>query len=229
MTVPAPLPHERLLTSQPLFARVPESDLRVLARAGRLREYRPGQVIFREGGVGDSLHVIARGSVRIVLASEAGGEATLALLGPGECVGDLAVIDGLPRSASAIAQDPVQTLAVSRQAFLDWLGQRPAVALLLLETLGRRLRATDEALSDLTFLGLGRRLAKRLLALRPPPSASATEKPIAITQEALGSMLGVSRESVNKQLNAFARQGWIRLGRARLTILDPEALRRFEG
>jgi len=223
--------HEHLIRDVPLLARLPEAELRALASRGRVRSYPPGAIIFREGGPGDSLHVVVEGSVRIVVLSATGEEATVALLGPGEFVGDLALLDGRPRSASAIASLPTKTLVVTRGDFKQWLSEQPRAALALLETLSLRVRRTDEALTDLAFLDLPQRLAKRLLNLaasqaqagaRPVPPAGVR---LRITQSELASMLGVSRESVNKQLNQFARQGWIALGRASVTLRDPEALR----
>ncbi|MDP3767336.1 MAG: Crp/Fnr family transcriptional regulator, partial [Dehalococcoidia bacterium] len=180
----------------------------------------------------DSLHIVVEGGVRVTLSSPAGDEATVALLGPGEFLGDLALLDGRPRSASAIASQRTKTLVVTRDDFCDWLAKRPAASLALLEALSLRVRRTDEALTDLAFLDLPQRLAKRLLYLAsfpelhlkaPEPSAVR----LRITQSELGSMLGVSRESVNKQLNAFARGGWIKLGRGSVTLLDTGALRTF--
>ena len=221
---------EELVLDVPLLARLPEAEVRALASHGQVHEHRPGTVIFQQGDPGDSLHIVVEGSIRIVVLSASGVEATVALLGPGECVGDLALLDGRPRSASAIAARPTKTLVVTREAFRRWLGERPLAALALLETLSLRVRRTDEALADLAFLDLRQRLAKRLLdlAARYPeeggPSADGVR--IRITQAELASMLGVSRESVNKQLNAFAREGWIGLGRGVVTLKDQDGLRR---
>lgn len=224
---------EELIRDVPLLARLPEAELRALASRGRVHSYPVGAVIFREGDPGDSLHVVVEGGVRIAVLSPAGEEATVALLGPGECVGDLALLDGRPRSASAIASQPTKTLIVTRDDFTQWLSQRPRAALALLETLSLRVRRTDEALTDLAFLDLPQRLAKRLLDLaaghpevRAKSQLSAGVR-LRITQSELASMLGVSRESVNKQLNLFAREGWIVLGRGSVTLTDTEALRTF--
>jgi CRP-like cAMP-binding protein len=206
------------LRDVPLLARLPEADLKALASRGRVRSYRAGAVLFREGDPGDALYVVVDGSVRVAVLSAAGEEATVALLGPGEFVGDLALLDGRPRSASAIAHRATKTLVVTREHFRRWLSERPKASFALLEALSMRVRRTDEALADLSFLGLPQRLAKRLLAL-----TSESER-LRITQAELASMLGVSRESVNKQLNQFAREGWIALGRGSVTVLNREAL-----
>jgi CRP-like cAMP-binding protein len=215
-----------MIREVPLLARLGEEDLRALAARGRVHEYAAGAVIFREGGPGDSLHVVIEGDVRIGVLAATGEEVTVALLGPGEFVGDLALLDGRPRSASAVAQRPAKTLVVTRDNFRGWLGERPGAALALLETLSLRVRRADEALADLAFLELPQRLAKRLLLLASDQAQGGLAGArLRITQSELGSMLGVSRESVNKQLNRFARQGWITLGRGSVTLRDVGALR----
>ena len=212
------MPNYEPLRDVPLLARLPEAELKALASRGRVRSYRAGAVLFREGDPGDALNLVVEGMVRVAVLSAGGVEATVALLGPGEFVGDLALLDGRPRSASAIAHRATKTLVVTRDDFRRWLSERPKASFALLETLSLRVRRTDEALADLSFLGLPQRLAKRLLAL------STGNERVRITQAELASMLGVSRESVNKQLNRFARKGWIALGRGSVAVLNREAL-----
>jgi CRP-like cAMP-binding protein len=171
--------------------------------------------------------MVIEGQVRIAVLSAVGEEVTVTYLGPGECVGDLALLDGRPRSASAIASQTTKTLVVTRSDFRRWLRERPQAAFALLETLSLRVRRTDEALADLALLDLPSRLAKRLLSLATThqPSRAAAPAKLRITQAEMASMLGVSRESVNKQLNAFAREGWVALGRGSVTIENAQALR----
>jgi len=224
-------PNEQLIAQVPLLARLSTEDIRALAARGRTRRHEAGAVIFREGDPGDSLHTVIEGSVRIAVASAAGDEATLAMLGPGDCFGELALLDGRPRSAGAVAASPARTLVVSRDAFVEWLRERPAAALALLETLSLRLRETDQSLADRTFLDLPQRLAKRLVELvraHPEvhaPSAGDGLVHLRVTQANLAAMLGVSRESVNKQLSAFGREGWVSMRRGRVIVHDVAALR----
>lgn len=226
--------HADLIRDVPLLARLSEEDRRAIAAHGVVKAHRAGAVMFREGSPGNSLHVVIEGSVRVAVLSPAGEEVTIALLGPGEFVGDLALLDGRPRSASAIALQPTKTLVVMRKDFTRWLSERPRAALALLETLSLRVRQTDEALADIAFLDLPHRLAKRLLYLateHPEMRAKGRRTPgvrLRITQSELASMLGVSRESVNKQLNVFARDGWVALGRGSVTLREMDALRTFE-
>ena len=211
----------------PLLARLPDEDVSLLASRGRVRRYNAGITIFHEGDPGDALYVVVDGRVRITRLSGSGSEATLAIVSKGDCFGEFALLDSRPRSATATAQVPTRTFVVSRDDFRDWVRQRPEASLALLETLSLRLRRTDEAITDLMFLDLPHRLAKHLLGL----AASLGDTPagrrtrIQVTQGELASMLGVSRESVNKQLNQFARDSWITITRGAVTIDDAEALR----
>jgi CRP/FNR family transcriptional regulator/CRP/FNR family cyclic AMP-dependent transcriptional regulator len=220
--------HDHLVEEVPLLARLRKEDLQALASRGTVRNYRTGTVIFHEGAKGDSLHIIVEGAVRISMLSARGEEATLAILGPGECIGDLSMLDGRPRSASAIATQPAKTLIVTREHFRSWLLERPRAALVLLETLAMRVRRTDEALADMAFLDLPHRLVKRLVELthnHPEVHASTRASvKLKVTQSELASMLGVSRESVNKQLNSLAKNGSISLGRGSITVKDTKAL-----
>ncbi len=221
---------EEIIREVPLLARLSEADRRQLASSGRVRSYASGDVLFHEGDRGDSLHIVIEGSVRIAVLSSTGVEAAVALLGPGEFVGDLALLDGLPRSASAIASQATKTLVVTRSAFLRWLSDRPEAALAMLETLSLRVRRTDEALVDLAFVSLPQRLAKRLLSLAGDhPEVRDVDRQggavrLRITQGELASMLGVSRESVNKQLNILSREGWVTLSRGSVTLTNSDAL-----
>ncbi len=217
--------HEGLIRDVPLLARLPEADLRALSSQGRVRSYPAGSALFREGDPGDSLHIVVEGAVRILVVSPAGGEMTIAMLGPGDFVGHLALLDGRPRSAGAVASLATKTLIVTRDAFAEWLSSRPKAALALLESMSLTLRRTDETLADLTLLDLPHRLAKRLLALAAGQAASRGAPRLRVTQAELASMLGVSRESVNKQLRRFERQGWVSLRRGSVTLTDVDALR----
>lgn len=215
----------------PMLARLADDDLRALAARGRLKECPDGSVIFFEGSEGDALYVIMEGALRVFVTSDVGGEASLALLGRGEACGELSLLDGRPRSASAQAVGSTKLLVVGSNEFNGWLAERPLAARVLLEELSLRLRRADQIIADMAFLDVRRRLAKRLIELssaRPARTgsgaAAAPDDYLRVTQAELASMLGVSRESVNKELNAFARHGWIHLRRGAVQISDADAL-----
>lgn len=213
----------------PLLARLPDEDLRALASRGRVRRFNAGTTIFHEGDPGDAIYVVVDGRIRMSRLSGSGAEATLALIGAGDCTGELSLFDGRPRSATATTMQATRTFVVSRDDFVNWVRERPGASLALLETLSLRIRRTNEIVTDLVFLDLPHRLAKHLLSLAAghADAANARRPRVQVTQAELASMLGVSRESVNKQLNQFARDGWITLSRGAVIVDDAEALRTF--
>jgi CRP/FNR family cyclic AMP-dependent transcriptional regulator len=222
--------HEQVFFELPLLAKLPPEDLRALAAIARVQHFRAGSVIFRQGEAGDSFHAVLEGRVRIAVILASGAETTMAVMGPGECFGEFAILDGRPRSATALCVEPTRTLSVTRPDFVHWLSDKPRAALLLLETLSLRLRATNEALIDLAFFDLPHRMVRRLLRLTMNESTANTARPVrlAITQSGLASLLGVSRESVNKQLRVFTEKGWLTVSRGSVTIVDVEALRAYD-
>ncbi|MFQ5382672.1 MAG: Crp/Fnr family transcriptional regulator [Dehalococcoidia bacterium] len=213
--------HLRYLRDVPLLARLSREDADALGSRGNLRRFSVGETIFHEGDEGDSLHVLIEGRVRVSVVSEDGGETTLATFRAGDCFGELSVLDGLPRSATAQAVEATRTLVVTRRAFHAWLRERPSAGEALLTTLSLNLRDTDDRLTDQLFLSLERRLARLLLA------GSSGGRPFEVrrTQRSLGDELGVSRESVNKTLRKLESRQLVELGRGSVTVVDPEGLR----
>lgn len=220
MTVPT-------MSRTPMLSRIAKRDLEALAAAAHERHYRHGEVIFRKDDPGDQFHVIMEGKVRIVLPSPDGEEVTLAILGPSEIFGELSLLDGEPRSATAIAGEDARTVVIKREDFSAWLATRPAAAITLLETLSRRLRRSDDLLADVAFLNVPGRLAKKLVDLarlygRDGPPGQPVQ--VRLTQGELASTIGVTRESVNKHLRYFSSQGWVAVSKGRITIRDAHAL-----
>jgi CRP-like cAMP-binding protein len=209
------------LQEVPWLARLAAEDVRALAAGGRRRTFAHGEIIFREGSPGDSMHVVLEGQVRCVITSADGNEITVATMGQGEAFGDMSLLDGRPRSTSAIASGKTLTFQVSRELFVEWLSARPAAALALLEELSIRIRRSNESLNDQYSLDLGQRLAKHLLTI----SAGHNGFKAKVTQAELASRLGVTRESINKQLNVFERQGWVLIGRGSVTVTNADGLR----
>jgi CRP-like cAMP-binding protein len=204
----------------PLLEALGREHLEEIARLGRRGEFGAGQIIFQQGDRGEALFIIASGLVRVFTLGDDGSEATIALLSEGESLGELALIDGGLRSASAMALEATSTVTITRDDFRDWLERTPAASLALLETLSARVRRTNQDLTDLVLLDLSERLARRLLAL----ADAANGESIRMTQAELGVRLGVTREAVNKQLRALERTGALTLGRGSITVRDVDAL-----
>jgi CRP/FNR family transcriptional regulator, cyclic AMP receptor protein len=218
-----------LLQRVPLLAALTDADRQVLARSASRRRYRRGDIIFQKDDPGHSLFIVARGSVRIYVPSTQGADLTLAVLGPGAFFGDLSLLDGRPRSASAAALGDTNVVVLERNDFVAVIRTRPAAVMSVLSVVVRRLRDTDEMASDLAFLDVGGRLAKKLLELAATNGVKRSDGVLldmAVTQEELANMIGVTRESVNRNLSIFRRVGLVAKEGRRFVLRDTAALRR---
>ncbi len=215
-----------LLGNVPALAVLSRDDLLDLAASARRRSYAKGQLFFHRDDPGDSLHIIKKGEVRVILPSPQGEEVTLALLGPGDFFGELCLLDGVPRSATTIAAKTTETLVIERDRFVQWLQSRPAAAIAILAVVGRRLRAADELVGELAFLDVHCRLVRKLLDLAGP-AVEGGQVELHLSQDELASMVGVTRESVNKHLRFFKKQGAIDVHRRCIVLRSVDYLRRF--
>ncbi len=219
-----------LLRRVPFLAALTVTDRRALVAAANRRRFGRGEAIFHKDERGELLFIIEEGSVRIYLPSPQGADLTLAVLGAGDFFGEMALLDGGPRSASATALRETATLVLGRADFTAVLQSRPQSAMAVLAAVAQRLREADEMAGDLAFLDVGGRVAKKLLELAAAhgvqrPEGTLLELPL--TQEGLANMVGVTRESVNRHLSARRRLGVIAREGRRFLIRDAEALRRY--
>jgi CRP-like cAMP-binding protein len=217
-----------LLARVGLFADLTSAELIGLAGLMRPRAYARDEVIYLRGDPGTAFYVIASGRVKIALTSPDGKELILRRLEPGEFHGELALLDDEPRSADAVAADPSVLLVLQRDAFRNFLAEHPTVATKLLATLSHYLRRNTELIQDATFLDVPARLARVLLELAssdglPAPGAVIPDR---LKQAEIASLVGATRESVNKWLGAFEKQGLIRFDRGQITLLRPDGLQR---
>jgi CRP-like cAMP-binding protein len=200
-----------------------------VARQLRRRRFRRNEVIFHQGDPGEALHVVASGAVKIVLPSAEGEEAIIATLRPGDFFGELALLDGAPRSATAVALEPSETLVLPRAAFRELLDHDPGLRDALLAGLAHELRRLTSHVEELHFLDLAGRLAMRLvrLAREADPDSTVVRLDWPYTQSDLASMIGGTRQSVNKLLSALVDDGLVAIERDTLVITDVEALARL--
>lgn len=217
------------LSRVPLFATLSAGQLAELARVARRHRYASDQTIFYQGDLGDTFYVILSGQVKVSVTSPEGQEAILVVLDAGEGFGEFALLDDQPRSATIEATQNTEVLVLRKDDFRRLLRQMPDIAIGLLRVLTKRLRDTDQLVQDAAFLDVGDRLAKKLLGLMEshgkPAPRGAVVLTLQLTQSELASMIGATRESVNKQLGAFRDQGIVAVDRQRITILRPERLR----
>ncbi len=194
----------------------------------RTRRFRKGEVIFHEGDPGDSLFVVVSGAAKVVVPSEEGGEAILASVRRGDFLGELALLDGAPRSAGAIALEATELLALPRERFIALVAAEPAIRDALLASLAAELRRLTAHVTELHFLDLTGRLAAGLARLAREHGQSGGDGSVhlnsPLSQTDLGAMIGATRQSVNKLLGEFAEEGLVRIERDTIVIPDLAAL-----
>jgi CRP-like cAMP-binding protein len=205
-----------------LFGGLSEDVLQQIAAVARPREYDKGELLTIEGDVGDALLVLISGSATVFRTSPDGERAALNVLEPPDVLGEIALLDGAPRSASVEATEPTVALALSRQEFFGLLRQQPAVLEPLMRQLGTMVRRLTEQAADHVFLDLAGRVAKALLRLAGPGSPPV----VAITQSRLAEISGGTRQSVNQVLGGFAQRGLVHLEGRRVLLTDVAGLRR---
>lgn len=213
-----------------LFAHVDDDGLQSLARQMRRRRFRRNEVIFHQGDPGNLLQIVASGAVKIVLASPEGEEAIIATLRPGDFFGELALLDGAPRSATATALEATETLDLPRATFLDMLADDRTLQHALLTALAAELRKLTGHVEELHFLDLAGRLAMRLTRLareRGNGAEGRVELDWPYTQSDLASMIGGTRQSVNKLLTGMVQAGLISVEHDTLVIEDMDRLERY--
>ena len=219
-----------VIASVPLFSALDQEDQAQLFEMMSKVSFRRGEKLFNEGDPGDCLYLLVEGKVKLGHTSSDGRENLIAILGPGEMIGELTLFDPGPRSGTATAVAPTDMLQLDHTALMQFIDTRPELSKHLLKALAQRLRRTNEALADLVFSDVPGRVAKAVLDLADrfgSPSPDGTiHVPHELTQEELAQLVGASRETVNKSLAEFVSRGWIRLEGRGVHLLDVDRLRR---
>lgn len=191
-----------------LFAQVSPERRQKLVAEGSITALAPGALLFAKGEPGDALYVVLEGEMEVGVLTEGGRSVRMAALGPGAVIGEMAVLDGGPRSADCAASRRAKLLRISRDAALAALEAEPKALLALVAEMSRRLRAADDALEDAALLDLGGRLAQLLLG-----EAGGGEV-VAMAQSEMARRIGASREKVNRKLQSWKAEGWIAIRRS---------------
>jgi CRP-like cAMP-binding protein len=217
-----------VLKKIPLFASLPEADQEYLASLVRRKAIRKGELLFRQGDEGTALYIILQGRIKISVSRRT-DTVTLAILGQGEFLGEMALLDELPRSADAMALEDSQLYALNRKDFFSFLKNNENAVHAILSSLSLRLRKTDNLLAEMCFLNLSARLVNKLVELAEPLATNETKPQVStlkISQQELGDILGVSRESINKELKILRGKGYISTSRNSILIHDLELFRK---
>ncbi len=223
--LPGHPPDSSALLGSPLLAALSKEDLQELVKVARVGSWDAEYVLFQRGDPGDGIYAIVSGEVRIVLEGANGAEVIVRLLTTGDVFGEFSVLDGAPRSATAITNTELRALLVTPPAFDKWLAAHPAVARPMLTQLAQRVRTTNDQLAETRLLEVEARIARRLWqrfvsisADRPGHGAR-----IALNQRELASEIGITRESVNKHLARWKARGVLSIDQGLLVLLDPDA------
>jgi CRP/FNR family cyclic AMP-dependent transcriptional regulator len=212
-----------------LFAEVPAEDLRRVLAIARRRTFRRGEVVFHQHDPADSLHLVVAGRFAIRTVTQLGEESLLSIRGPGDVFGELALVSGQARTATAVALESSETRAVYRSDFEELRRTQPGVDRMLVHLLARALARMDELLAESYYVTAERRVVRRLLEAAEAYGGAVPDTEIMLTQEQLAALSGASRATVNAVLARERRRGTIDLRRGRVTLRDPQALARRAG
>jgi CRP/FNR family transcriptional regulator, cyclic AMP receptor protein len=212
---------------QGLLDALPEETRRQVLSKARRRRYARREVIFHEGDPADCLHIVDKGRVAIRITTAMGDTVTLDVIGRGIAVGEMALVPPrAPRSASAVALEPTETLTISTETFDEVCLTHPATVGLLLAILAERNRSLSRRLAEALFLPVETRIARRLVDLDTAPGARGEPRRIPVTQDDVASLAGTTRESANRALKRLEETGVLELRRGSLVVLDHEKLAR---
>ncbi len=217
-----------MLAQHFLLAQLDDASLDSLLAVATERQFTNNQVIFQKGEPGTSMMAVLRGRVRIGAYSEDGREIILNMIEPGQLFGEIALLDGKERSADATAMGKTTLLVLDRRNFIPFLEQNPKIVIRLFDVLCDRVRQTSEMVESIAFLDFGARLAKLLLHMAENYGQENDQGlliNLRISQADLGNLIASTRESVNRQLNAWVQEEIIALEQGRIVILDREMLK----
>jgi len=219
-----------LLARVPTFEALGPGELTHVAEVAVPRSYEPGQVVFREGDQSDTCYVVKHGHARAIREHADGRSITLANFGPGDIFGELAMFEDEKRSATIETLDAVEAVAILGADMRRLMREHPGIAVGVVVSLGRRLRAMNERVASQSFQTVQSRVATvltQLVAEAQEEGAGEREVLVVATQADVAKLAGSSRESASRFLAVLERAGVIEQGRGKLTVHDPSALERY--
>jgi CRP/FNR family transcriptional regulator, cyclic AMP receptor protein len=213
-----------VLRQHQFFRDLEPEALDQLCRYAKHVTLKRGANLFSKGDPGNSLFAVISGTVKMSISSPEGRNAILNLIGPGEVFGEMAVLSGQARSADAIANTHCEMFVIDRRDFLPFMRNHPALAMKFIELLCERVRRTSDQVEQVILQDLPGRLASALLGLTERQTSDGN-RTIEITQQEISEMVGMTRESINKQLRVWAARSWVRLEHGAIVVLDTGPLR----
>ena len=216
-----------VLRKHPIFADLESEAFDQLCRYAKHTTLKRGAALFAKGDPGLSLYAVISGSVKMSISSADGRSAILNIIGPGEIFGEIALLDGGVRSSDAIANTNCELFVIDRREFIPFVRSQPALAMKFIELLCGRLRWTSDQVEQIILQNLPGRLASALIRLSEKHKLEPAGRTIAITQQEISEMVGMTRESINKQLRAWAARSWVRLEHGAIVVLKDEQIRQL--
>jgi CRP/FNR family cyclic AMP-dependent transcriptional regulator len=213
-----------VLRKHPYFSDLEPEAFDQLCRYAKHTTLKRGATIFSKGDPGTSLVAVISGTVKISISSPDGRNAILNLIGPGEIFGEVALLDGQARTADCTANTNCEIFIIDRREFLPFVRSQPTLAMKFIELLCARLRWTSDQVEQVILQNLPGRLASALLRLTEKHKLAPQGRTIAVTQQEISEMVGMTRESINKQLRAWAAHNWVRLEHGAIVVLNAEML-----
>lgn len=209
-----------------LLEDVPAEQVRELLQIARRRRFARSEVVFHRDDPGDSLHLISKGRFAVQVMTPLGETATIAVRGPGESFGEMALVGGTRRSATVAALEESETFSIYQPEFERLRRQHPAVSDVLVRFLVAEVRMLNERLLEALYVPVERRVLRRLVELAELYPGADGVAEITLTQEAIAELAGAARPTVNRVLREEEERGLIELMRGRIRILDLDGLRR---
>jgi len=213
-----------VLRKHPYFSDLDPDAFDQLCRYAKHSTLKRGATIYSKGDPGNTLVAVISGTVKISVSSADGRSAILNLIGPGEIFGEVAVLDGQARTADCTANTNCEIFIIDRREFIPFVRSQPALAMKFIELLCTRVRWTSDQVEQVILQNLPGRLASALIRLTEKYKLAPGGRTIAITQQEISEMVGMTRESINKQLRVWATRKWVRLEHGAIVVLDPEPL-----
>lgn len=208
-----------------LFRGLTDASVGRIAKLSIKHSFKKNEVIFMQGDQDGGLYSVTSGQIRISTSGPDGKEVFLNILEPGDTFGEIALIDGKPRTATATAMTDVDLIVLERHRFLELMEREPKIAIHLLQVFCDRVRWTSGLIEDTALLTVPARVAKRLLVLSDMHGVdSENGRTLAISQGELAQFLNISRQIVNQYLQVWRERGWIALSRGKITVCDQAAL-----
>jgi CRP/FNR family cyclic AMP-dependent transcriptional regulator len=216
-----------VLRKHPIFCDLDPDALDQLCRYAKHSTLKRGATIFSKGDPGNCLFAVISGTVKISISSPEGRNAILNLIGAGEIFGEIAVLDGQARTADATANTNCEIFIIDRREFVPFVRSHPALAMKFIELLCTRLRWTSDQVEQVILQNLPGRLASALIRLTEKYKQASGERSIAVTQQEISEMVGMTRESINKQLRIWAARNWVRLEHGAIVVLNTASLQQL--